>query len=291
VANVLSMLDNGPVNLAINALRNLTLARTLAEPNLTTLNGQTASFQAGGQFPVPVVTGFTAAGLQGVTFVPFGVQLQFTPYIVDRDRVRLRIAAEVSTRNPDTGTSIGGSNVAGLDTRNFRTTVELREGQTLAVAGLIQNNFGANSDRVPFWGDLPLIGNTGGFNRTSAGEQELVILITPELVHPLDPHHGPPLPGSDVIEPSDVEFYLHGRLESRRARDYRSAARTDYRRIIAGDKRCDDRFLIGPLGHSYNCLGGCGEFVPMLPPQAPRPSYEQLPPPDESALRRPGATP
>jgi pilus assembly protein CpaC len=293
--NLPTLLDNGQVALAINALRNLKLARTLAEPNLVTLNGRTANFQAGGQFPIPVVTGFTAAGLQGVQFVPFGVQLQFTPYILDRDRVRLIVSANVSTRDQSLGTNIGGAasaggtNVPGLNTRNFQTTVELREGQTLAVAGLIQTNFGADSDRVPLWGDLPIIGRTGGFDRTSAGEQELVILITPELVHPLEACHTPPLPGNDVFEPGDLEFYLQGRLESRRSYDFRSTVRTDYHRLRRYHD-CQDVFIIGPHGHSFNC---CQTPQPLEPhphvPEPPRVPVERLPAaPPQPAPAHPG---
>lgn len=268
LANMLVNLDNGQVEMAINALRNLQLSRTLAEPNLTTLNGRPASFQAGGSFPVPVVTGATATGLQGVQFVPFGVLLDFTPVIVDRDRIRLQIRAEVSVRDDSIGTTIGGgggggggTSVAGLNTRNFTTTVELREGQTLAVAGLIQNNLGAVSDRVPLWGDLPLIGHTGGRNRTTSGEQELVILVTPELVHPLEACQTPPLPGSDVFEPTDIEFFLGNRLESRRMRDYRSPVRTDWHRLRRVQRECEDLFIIGPSGHTYGC---CGQNRPCM---------------------------
>ncbi len=102
--------------------------------------------------------------------------------------------------------------------RQFQTTVELREGQTLAVAGLIQNNFSGTSNRVPLWGDLPFIGRTGGVDSLSSGEQELVVLVTPVLVHPLDQCQAPPLPGNDIFEPGDVEFYLLGQLEGRRMR-------------------------------------------------------------------------
>lgn len=291
LANILASLDDGQVLLAVNALRSLKLAKTLAEPNLVTLNGHPANFQAGGRFPVPIIGGFTGNGLQGVAFVPFGVQLQFTPYVVDRDRVRLSVNAEVSTRDEALGTSIGGggagsTQVSGLSTRNFTTTVELREGQTLAVAGLIQNNFGADTDRVPFWGDLPIIGAAGGFNRTSSGEQELVILITPELVHPLEACQTPNIPGSDVFEPGDVEFYLGNRLESRRSRDWRASVRTDYHRIRAGDKFCEDQFIIGPNGPTYGCCnlpglqgGPCavcnqpGMPIEALPPGIPTPAF------------------
>jgi pilus assembly protein CpaC len=250
IANLPTLLDNGQVSLLINALRSMSYARTLAEPNLVTLNGKPATFQAGGQFPVPIVTGFTASGLQGVSFVPFGVQLSFTPYITDRDRIRLEIQAEVSARDNSTPTTnIGGAQISGLTSRTFQTTVELREGQTLAVAGLIQNNLGANSDRVPLLGDLPVVGRLWGFDRISAGEQELVVLITPELVHPMEPKEVPPLPGSDVFEPGDLEFYLLGRLESLRSYDYRSPVMTDLDRMKRY-RRCEQLYIIGPHGHS-----------------------------------------
>lgn len=258
--NLPTLLDNGQIRLAIHALRRISLARTLAEPTLTTLNGKQASFHAGGQFPVPVVTGFTAGGLQGVSFVPFGVELQFTPFVVQRDRVRLVVAAEVSTRDEQLATNIGGNpqqngtQIQGLNTRNFQTTVELRSGQTLAVAGLIQTSFGGTAQRVPLFGDLPLIGRAAAYDGLSSTEQELVILITPELVSPIDPCEAPPLPGSDVFEPGDVEFYLGGIMEGRRADDYRSSVRSDFCR----QKRylhCNDVFMIGPSGYSCGGLG------------------------------------
>lgn len=247
--NLPASLDGGQILLAINALRNLSYARSLAEPNLTTLNGQTAAFQAGGAFPVPVVTGFTAAGLQGVQYVPFGIELSFTPFITDKDRVRLNVQAQVSTRDLTT-VSVSGSQVpSNLNTRAFQTVVELREGQTLAVAGLIQNNLASQADRVPFFGDLPIIGRLGAFDRIQHGDQELIVLVTPELVHPLEPKETPPVPGSDIFEPGDLEFYLFGRLESRRTQDYRSPFRTDINRMLRY-RRCEDIYITGPHGHA-----------------------------------------
>jgi pilus assembly protein CpaC len=101
---------------------------------------------------------------------------------------------------------------------------------------------------------LPIIGRTGAFDRTSSGEQELVILITPELVHPLPPCDTPALPGSDLFEPGDVEFYLLGRLESRRMYDFRASVRTDFKRLVRY-LHCDDLFIIGPNGYTQNCCG------------------------------------
>ncbi len=247
--NLPAALDNGQVRLAINALRNLNYARSLAEPNLTTMNGKTAKFHAGGQFPVPIVAGYTAFGLQGVNFVPYGVNLSFTPFITDRDRIRLTISAEVSDRDLGSGmTIIGGSAIPNLISRNFETTVELREGQTLAVAGLIQNNLGADAHRIPLIGDIPILNRLTGFDTITAGEQELVVLITPELVHPMEHKDVPPLPGSDLFEPNDLEFYLLGRIESHFPYDYRSPIRTDWQRIHQY-REFENIYLSGPHGH------------------------------------------
>lgn len=252
-ANVPVLLDNGQIALAINALRTLNYAKSFAEPNLVALNGNTAMFHSGGQFPVPVVGGFGAVGggggLQGVQFVPFGVQLNFTPVITDRDRIRLNVSATVSTRDIASGTQIAGAAVAGLNTRNFSTVVEMREGQSIAVAGLIQTNLGGDSSRIPLLGDIPLLGRLASSDRISSGEQELVILITPELVRPLEKNELSKLPGSDIFEPDDCEFYLHGRLESHRDVNYRSPVMTDIHRMKAF-KRCEETYIFGPVGHA-----------------------------------------
>lgn len=254
VANLPALLDNGNVALAIQALRNVNLARSLAEPNLVTLNGRPAFFLAGGEFPVPVVTGATAVGLQGVSFVPFGVQLNFTPFITDKDRVRLQVNATVSTRDVATGANFGtgaatSTFVPGLNERAISTTVEMREGQTLAIGGLLQTNLAADTQRVPLFGDLPLGGQAFRFDRTQYSESELVLLVTPEIVHPLEPKEVPPLPGSDFFEPNDVEFYLTGRLESRRSYDFRSPVMNTLGRSAAY-RHCELLYFIGPHGHS-----------------------------------------
>jgi pilus assembly protein CpaC len=251
-------IDNGSVLMAIQALRNMNFARSLAEPNLTTMDGKPANFLAGGSFPIPNSVILPGGAAQSVTYQNYGVSLQFTPYITDRTRIRLQLNASVSTPSTST-TSVNGAAVPSQITqRQFNTTVELREGQTLTVAGLIQNNFSGTSNRVPFWGDLPLIGRTGGVDSVSSGEQELVVLVTPVLVHPLDMCQTPPLPGNDVFEPGDLAFYLGGQLESRRLEDYRAGVRTDYARQTRFIHR-DDVFIIGPQGATYGCCqtGNC----------------------------------
>jgi pilus assembly protein CpaC len=248
-------LDQGRIPAALNALRSLDLARTLAEPDLVTLNGRPANFQAGGSFPVPVLSGTGLSVATGVQFVQFGVQLRFTPVITDRDRVRLNVQASVSTLDPAIGTTINvgtggaGTQVPGLDTRNFNTTVEMREGQTLAVAGLIRNDLLSNSRRVPLLGDIPIFSRFWSVNSNENRDQELVMLVTPVLVHPLDVKQKPPLPGGDIFEPGDLEFYLLGRMESRRPYDYRSPIRNDFARMIRY-RHCEDIFINGPHGYS-----------------------------------------
>jgi pilus assembly protein CpaC len=246
-ATLTAALDSGKIPIAINALRTLSYAKSMAEPTLVTLNGQTANFLAGGQFPVPVVAGFGANnGLQGVTYVPFGVQLNFTPFITDRDRIRLQLNANVSARDVASGTNIGGANVSGLNTRSVNTVVELRQGETLAVAGLIEANHGADSTRVPLLGDIPFL-NPFTRNNVSAGEKELVIFITPELVRPLEVGEVPPTLGADIIEPTDIEFYLLNRLEGRIA-PYRAVVRTDWGRIRMFEK-VERGMISGPSGY------------------------------------------
>jgi pilus assembly protein CpaC len=245
--NLPFILDNGRVLFAINALRTVNLARSLAEPNLVTLNGQPANFFAGGEFPIPVVTGATATGLQGISYVPFGVQLQFTPIITCRDRIRLQLTASVSTLQ---GNSLVNGNVTpNLQARTVQTVVEMREGQTFAVGGLLQNSLTGDTNRVPGLGDLPILGNLFRSSDTSADESELILLVTPELVRPLEPNQRPALPGSDYFEPGDLEFYLLGRLESGRPYDYRSPVMDDINRMAAY-RRCELLYFVGPHGHS-----------------------------------------
>ncbi len=235
---------------ALNALREQNFARVLAEPNVVALNGQTATFFAGDRVPIPQATaGFGAVG-QGVAFEQVGVQLSFTPFITDRDRIRLQISGSVSTLDATTQVNIGGSNVSAQDARTFRTTVELRDGETLAMAGLMTSTLRSNARRVPLLGDLPVIGTLFSSRGNAATEQELVVIITPELTHPLARGCTLPLPGSDIFEPTDKEFFLGNRMESRRAQDFRSPVRTDLHRIRQFEKYGCDQYIIGPSGYS-----------------------------------------
>ena len=234
--------------LAIQALRTLNLARSLAEPNVVAINGQTAQFQAGGEFPVPNATATFGAVGQSVTFVPFGVSLTFVPYITDRDRIRLQLFGRVSTTDAALGATVGGTTVPGLQARTFRTTLEMREGQTLAMAGLIQNNLTSSSNRVPFFGDLPLVGHLAGYDQMSNQEFELVVLITPQLVHPME--HDEVCPLLVPICSSRATSNSSCSTGWRAAGSTTSAARCAL--TLRGSRRyehCEDIYILGPHGH------------------------------------------
>lgn len=283
-ANIGANIDGGSIILAMNALRQMGYARTLAEPCLVTLNGQAATFQAGGEVPLPVVAGNSVAGLQGVNYRPFGVSLNFTPIVYDKDRIRLTVNAEVTALGRDANNNAFTNNGPGqiqvpsqINSRRFTNVVELREGQTLAVAGLISNNLQTQANRIPLFGDIPLIGRAFGFDAINSTEQELVFLITPELVHPMEHNEMPPLPGHNVYEPGDTEFYLLGRLESRRREDYRAGARTDIHRML-NYRLGQDQYITGPFGSSSSPV-----MVNPVPNNVVLPSQSAptLPPPAE----------
>lgn len=241
--------------LQFDALKRLGLARSLSEPNLTTLSGQPARFLVGGQFPILESTSTVAAVNQNIRFIPFGVQLSVLPTVTDGDRVRLQIQSNVSETSGGGG-GIGGGAAANdpsqppsLSTRSFTSTVELRDGESLALAGLIRSSLVNSSARVPFLGDVPLIGNIFANNETSYQEQELLVVVTPYLVSPLPAGAALPMPGSDVFEPDDLDFFLRGAIEGTIAEDYRSPVRGNVHRMEAF-RRCEQKYIIGMPGHS-----------------------------------------
>jgi pilus assembly protein CpaC len=203
------------------------------------LNGQLASFLAGGEFPVPVpqVSASGVAPTITVRFREFGVKLGFVPYILDGNVIRLTVAPEVSNIDFTIAVTLvaGGSPVPGLNTRKAQTTVELREGQTLAIAGLLQLTLAGETDRIPGLGDLPFIGPFFSNSSSQRIEKELVVLVTPYLVEPMNAGQVPLTPGDEVKEPNDLEFYFLNRIEARTGKDFRgTTAWDDDRRIFGG---------------------------------------------------------
>ena len=165
--------------------------QSLAEPNLIAYNGQEASFLAGGEFPVPVVQ--SATGSVTVQFKEFGIRLTFTPTIAG-DVIRLKVAPEVSTLDFANGVSLGGFRIPALTTRKAATDVELRDGQSFAIAGLLDNISQDDGANIPFLSKIPIVGYLFKSKAERATQTELMVLITPRLVRPLDPDEVPPLP-------------------------------------------------------------------------------------------------
>jgi pilus assembly protein CpaC len=179
------------VGVVIKALQQRGLFQSLAEPNLIAYNGKEASFLAGGEFPVPY-----ASGNQGqitIQFKEFGIRLNFTPTIAG-DVIRLKVRPEVSTLDFNNGVTLGGFRIPALTTRRAETEVELRDGQSFAIAGLLDNVSQADSANIPFLSAIPIIGTLFKSKAERATRTELMVLITPRLVRALDPDEVPPLP-------------------------------------------------------------------------------------------------
>lgn len=227
--NLSAILDGGDVELFIRAFSSNGSAKILAEPTLMTLSGQSASFIAGGEFAVPTAVGVGGIGAVSTSFRGFGTQVQFMPTVMDKDMIRLSVAPSVSSINQ----SLSVDGVPGLDIRGAVTTVDLREGQWLAIAGLIQDEQEASRSRLPLLGDIPYVGAAFGSQTTKRIETELVILVSPELVHPMERDQVPLyLPGMEVTEPTNKEFFLHQQIEGLPGYDYRSTVWPSYRHQI-----------------------------------------------------------
>ena len=242
--NLVGVFPNAEFDIVLNALRRNSVATILAEPNLVTLNGHVATFQAGGEFPVPV--GSISNLTPSVEFKQFGVLLSFIPYVQDDDVIRLSVQPEVSSIDEALSVSIveGGDAVPGLRTRNASTTVDLREGQTLAIAGLLSRDLGSSTARVPILGDLPFFGVLFSDRNHRIDERELVVVVTPYLVSGMNADQRPPLPGREISEPDDLEFYLLNRIEGRTGRPHRSALNWDRPCQMNLERAC----LAGPIG-------------------------------------------
>jgi len=194
------------------ALEREGLVRTLAQPNLIALSGENASFLAGGEFPVPV--GVALNGQVAIEFKPFGVSLSFTPTLLEDGLINLVVQPEVSQLDNAAGINLNGLVIPGLRVRRSKTTLELRDGQAFAMAGLIRSDFADNVGAVPLLGRLPIIGalfRSTNFNRT---ESELVIIVTPRLVRPVAPG-SLVAPTDRILEPSDYDLFLNGNAEKR----------------------------------------------------------------------------
>jgi pilus assembly protein CpaC len=193
----------------IDALKENGLVKVLAEPTLVTLSGQEARFLAGGEFPVPVPQD---RDVITITFKPFGVGLGFTPTVLSNDKISIRVAPEVSDLDFSTAIVLQGFVVPGLTTRRASTVIELANGQSFAIAGLLRETVRETVAKFPVLGDIPILGALFRSSAFQKNETELIIIVTPHLVKPLDVAKQT-LPTDQYIEPNDFEWYLLGVLE------------------------------------------------------------------------------
>jgi pilus assembly protein CpaC len=178
--------NNAQLALLIEALKSTGDFRSLAEPNLLALDGQEASFLAGGEFPFPSIQGGANNNAVTVEWREFGVRLRFTPTVTNIGNIRLSIAPEVSALDFAGGLSMGGFQIPSILTRKAETEVELREGQHLAIAGLIDNSIQENIDKLPFLGSIPILGALFSSREMRQERTELLVLVTPKVIQPSD---------------------------------------------------------------------------------------------------------
>jgi len=221
-------------DILVQALEEKGLARRLAEPNLTALSGEKASFLAGGEIPIPISESDDRITVQ---FKEYGVRLNFTPVVLDNGTINLKLEPEVSQIDENTVIRTGSIAIPGFITRRASTTIEVRDGQSFAMAGLLQSMHLKNQEQLPWLGQLPVLGTLFRSSSFQEEETDLVIIVTPHLVRPAKP--GQPLRTPlDAAKPSnDAEFFLLGNLE---------VSSDMQRRFIEGAG------VVGPYGHIVN---------------------------------------
>ena len=219
-------LDVGSVEVGVllEALETKGAVRTLAEPNLVALSGQEAKFLAGGEYPVPVSRD---ADTVTIEFKPFGIELAFVPRVVDSDRLNLELHASVSSLDPTNGYSQNGFQIDAFSKRETSTTVEMGDGESFAIAGLLQDDFRDLNGQVPWLGDVPVLGALFRSAEYTRQQTELVIIVTPHLVTPTK---GQILatPLTRIRPPSEKDLFLFGRIANRGRGAVDEVARQDF---------------------------------------------------------------
>jgi pilus assembly protein CpaC len=224
------------INALVTALEQKGLVRTLAEPNLIALSGDKAEFHAGGEYPVPVASSPVPGALPTVTiaFKEYGVKLIFTPTVLSRGVINLVIEPEVSELDFTNAVSISGTIIPALTKRDLKTSVELRDGQSFALAGLLQENNVRNISQIPWLGSVPVLGALFSSKDYQRNETDLVVIVTPHLVAPAVPGQRLASPLDARLLSNDVDFFLNGQPEARKLyQDY----------VSSGGE------LTGPYGH------------------------------------------
>jgi pilus assembly protein CpaC len=208
----------------LEALESKGVVRTLAEPNLTALSGQEAKFLAGGEYPIPVAQD---SGTVTIEYKPFGVELNFTPTVVDGDTINLIINAAVSSIDSSTTLKTGDLTINSFKRRETSTTVEMRDGESFAIAGLLQDDFRDLNGQVPFLGDIPVLGALFRSASYQRAQTELVIIVTPHLVTPTR-GEALAMPTDRVRIPTENELFLFGRTSAKQKGAAGEVARQDF---------------------------------------------------------------
>jgi pilus assembly protein CpaC len=221
------------IEMALNALEERGLARRLAEPNLVALSGETANFLAGGEYPIPVPG--LGTGQIAVVYKQYGVSLAFTPTVLNGSLINMKIIPEVSQLDPSHNVAVGeGIVVPALTVRRATTTLELRDGQSFVLAGLLQSDLATAQQQLPWIGDVPVLGALFSSKSYQKNETDLIIIVTPRLVNPTRPGDVVKTPLSNTLPANDVDFFL--------TKNHPEVLRTEVRGGAAAVER-------GPIGH------------------------------------------
>jgi pilus assembly protein CpaC len=233
---------DGNLTIALDALETKGVVKTLAEPTLVAMSGDTASFLAGGEIPVPAPQSSTSGGtpIITVTYQEFGISLAFTPTILKDGLINLVVKPEVSELDPAFNVVASGFTIPGLKVRKASTTVELRDGESFTIAGLLSNNYQNAINAFPILGDIPILGSLFRSPNFESDQTELVIVVTPHLV---TARRGPvALPTDHFTPPSDYELFLFGMLSGQGAQ-----IRPEDRALMSQDPAKGG--VEGPYGH------------------------------------------
>ncbi len=234
---IANLINNGStsVDVMVSALETKGLVRSLAEPDLVALSGDTASFLAGGEIPVPSVQSSTGSvPVINVEYKPFGVQLTFSPTVLKDGLINLRLAPSVSELDYTNAVTISGFQIPALTKREARTTIELRDGQSFAIAGLLQSRGTRNAAQLPWIGSVPVLGTLFRSTAFQHNETDLVVIVTPHLVEPAAPNQHLASPLSKTLPGNDIDMFVMGRMELRKRRHRDVAERGGVRATPSG---------------------------------------------------------
>ena len=218
IASLAWSVGGGDLTFLFDALESKGLIKTLAEPNLVAMSGDTANFLAGGEFPIPISQSSSSGNsipTITVEFKQFGISLAFTPTILQDGLINMVVNPEVSSIDPTTSIQLGDIAIPGIKVRRAHTTVELRDGESFTVAGLLSDDYQSTIRQLPFLGDLPIIGSLFRSTGYQQDQTELVIVVTPHLV---TPKRGPTAtPADSFVPPSDFELFVFGNQRGKAA--------------------------------------------------------------------------